>query len=83
MHPFDEAHELSLTDLLNRLRGKKATIFFGDNNTATGKIKDDVDYTSAHCKLVLIEKLEGKEYFDLIVPKEKISAIMLRRPDSP
>jgi hypothetical protein len=83
MHTLDNAEELNLTELLNRARGKVVTLLIGENQMITGKIRAGVDYSKTLTKMLVIEEIEGREYFDLAVPKDYIRGIMVRRPDSP
>ena len=59
----------SMSNNLRLLRGKKVNVTLDSGNTMSGVVKDVGD------KLVHIEKLDGKEYFDGLVRIDSIDAI--------
>ena len=64
--------DLSLTDNLKSLTGKKIYVTLDSGKTFTGFVKKVGNH------LMHLEKLDGKDYFDALIRIENISAIDTR-----
>ena len=62
----------SLADNLKSLTGKKVSITVDSGRTFSGILKAVGDH------LVHLEKLDGKEYYDALIPIDRISALEAR-----
>ena len=80
---IETIHELHLYDILNLLKGSEVTLLIANQAPITGIIYPKADYTKAQTKVVKLEKITGREYFDLLIPKEQIQGIITRRNDAP
>ena len=83
MQNIENVSEKNFSELLNFFRGKECTLALTYGNSVTGIIFADADYTRTMTKLVRIEKIAGKDMYDMIVPKEHIIGISFRRPEEP
>ena len=59
----------SMEDNLRLLTGKSVTVTLSSEATYTGKVK------SVKNKLLILEKLSGKSYFDALIRTAKINAV--------
>ncbi len=71
-------HELHPSDFLNRLRGKKATLLLQNGDRVTGKIADQVDYTTGTTTMIYVSEIEGMEFFSAAFPKSQVVGFVFR-----
>ena len=83
MQNIENLSDKNFSELLNLFRGKECTLTLTNGNSVTGIIFADADYTKTLTKLVRIEKIAGKDMYDMIVPKEHIIGVSFRRPEEP
>lgn len=62
----------SLADNVKALKGKRESVVTDAGATFSGILKDVGEH------LIHLEKLEGKEYYDALIPIDRISAVVAR-----
>lgn len=80
---LNEVNELTVSDFLNRLRGKQATLMLANGGSVSGTIAEQYDYTSPHSKMVHVMTLTGQDFFDAVIPKDSVVGFVFRKPGMP
>ena len=75
---MEDTSKLGMNEILNRLKGKEATVYLSNGCSFGGKIEDGVDYGSAFTKTVRVTSLFSEDFFDCVVQKDHIVAVKLR-----
>ncbi|MGQ0512566.1 MAG: hypothetical protein ACT4P9_18330 [Betaproteobacteria bacterium] len=76
--PFAHAQEVSLgaadtvQSVLQAQKGKRVTVRLAGGQELTGVVRE------ATGKLVALGALTGREFFDAVIPLEKIEAVLIR-----
>jgi len=65
----------TIQTILTAQKGKQATIKLVAGDELTGKVGEVTD------KLVLLQSLSGKEFFDAVIDMEAIAAVIIRNKE--
>lgn len=74
---FANASSLTIVELLNRSRGREVTLVTGHGREYTGVLADDCDYSTTSTKLIVLNKLAGRELYHLAISKNEIVGIII------
>jgi hypothetical protein len=79
---FKDVHNKPMTDILKQSKGMEISLLLSNGNSVSGTLTDeDVNYGSQLTRTVHIKRLEGREYYDALIPIGSIVGVILPNAD--